>query len=71
MATKIINIGGLKGKKTKFYNDVKVPIKAGMAFNSKQYKIQTVGYDIFRHYFDDKNKDYQVGVQRVKRVIKK
>jgi hypothetical protein len=60
----------LIGEKTKFYTDVRVPVKAGMEFGTRNYKIRTIGYDVFRHYFDNANKDWQVGSQRIKRVIK-
>jgi len=65
------SIGGLEGSKTKFHTDVKVPIRAGMQFGTKNYKIRTIGYDVFRQYFDTKEKDMQVGRQRIKRVINK
>jgi hypothetical protein len=65
------SIGGLEGKKTKFYTNVRVPIRAGMEFGSKNYKIRTIGYEVFRQYFDTKEKDMQVGRQRIKRVINK
>lgn len=58
------------GEKTKIYTDVKIPVKAGMQFNSNNYKIRTIGYDIFRHYFDTEQKDMQVGSERIKRVLK-
>lgn len=61
----------LTGKKTKFYTDVKVPVKAGMEFGTRNYKIRTIGYDLFRLYFDSAEKDYQVGVTKVKRVFNK
>lgn len=58
-----------QGTKTKIYNDVKIPVLAGMQFGTKDYKIRKIGYDIFRHYFDTKEKDCQVGSERIKRVI--
>jgi hypothetical protein len=62
----------ITGIKTKFYTDVKIDVCAGMAFNNPNiYKIQKIGYDIFRHYFDSKEKDCQVGAERIKRVINK
>lgn len=59
----------MKGTKTKIYNDVKIPVLAGMQFGTKNYKIKKIGYDVFRHYFDTKEKDCQVGSERIKRVI--
>lgn len=64
------NVGRLEGKKTKFFIDVKRPIRAGMQFGSKDYKIRTIGYDVYRLYYDTKEKDMQIGVQRIKRIIK-
>ncbi len=61
----------LEGIKTDFFTDVKVPIRAGMEFGTKNYKIRTIGYDIFRQYFDTKEKDMQVGRQRIERIINK
>lgn len=61
----------IEGQKTKFYKDVRVPIRAGMEFGSKYYKIRTIGYEVFRQYFDTKEMDMQVGRQRIKRVINK
>jgi hypothetical protein len=63
--------GMVEGLKTKFHKDVKIPIRAGMQFGSKDYKIRTIGYDVFRHYFDTKEMDMQVGRQRIKRVLNK
>lgn len=65
------SIGGLEGTKTKFFIDVKVPIRAGMEFGTKNYKIRTIGYEVFRQYFDTKEKDAQVGRQRIERTINK
>jgi hypothetical protein len=59
----------IQGTKTKIYNDVKIPVLAGMQFGTNNYKIRKIGYDIFRHYFDTKEKDCQVGSERIKRVI--
>lgn len=59
----------IQGTKTKIYNDVKIPVLAGMQFGTSNYKIRKIGYDIFRHYFDTKQKDCQVGSERIKRVI--
>ena len=64
-------ISGLEGTKTEFFIDVKVSIIAGMEFGTKNYKLRTIGYDIFRQYFDTKEKDMQIGRQRIKRVINK
>lgn len=63
------SMGVLEGLKTKFHVDVKVPVRAGMEFSTKNYKIRTIGYDVYRQYFDTKEKDMQVGKQRIKRVI--
>jgi hypothetical protein len=63
--------GVVEGLKTKFYKDVRVPIRAGMEFGTKNYKIRTIGYEVFRQYFDTKEMDMQVGRQRIKRVINK
>jgi hypothetical protein len=60
----------IQGTKTKIYNDVKIPVLAGMQFGTNNYKIRKIGYDIFRHYFDTKEKDCQVGSERIKRVIR-
>jgi hypothetical protein len=59
----------LQGIKTKIYRDVKLPIIAGMEFGTKNYKMKTVGYEVFRHYFDTKEMDMQIGSERIKRVI--
>ncbi len=64
-------ISGLEGTKTEFFTDVKVSIIAGMEFGTKNYKLRTIGYDVFRQYFDTKEKDMQIGRQRIKRVINK
>jgi hypothetical protein len=66
-----IGKGMIIGQKTKYYVDVKSPIKAGMQFGTNNYKMRVVGYEVTRLYYDSKEKDYQVGSQRVKRVIKK
>ena len=58
------------GKKTDIYTDVRIPVKAGMQFGSDDYKIRIIGYDVFRHYFDTKQKDMQVGSERIKRYLK-
>jgi hypothetical protein len=62
--------GRVEGIQTKFYTETKVPIRAGMEFGSKNYKIRTIGYDVFRQYYDSAEKDMQVGRQLIKRVIK-
>ena len=61
-------IENLKGEKSKFYSDVRIPVKAGMQFGTKDYKIRKIGYDVFRHFYDSKEKDMQIGSQRIKRV---
>ena len=59
----------IQGQKTEYYSDVKMPIYAGMQFGTNNYKLRKVGYEIFRHYFDNENKDFQVGCERIKRKI--
>jgi hypothetical protein len=59
-----------QGTKTRHYTDVKVDVKAGMQFGTNNYKIRKIGYDVFRHYFDNADKDCQVGSERIKRVLK-
>lgn len=59
----------IQGIRTAHYTDVKMPIIAGMQFGTKDNKLKKVGYDIFRHYFDTPQKDYQVGSERKKRVF--
>jgi hypothetical protein len=64
-------MSNLLGIETNYFTDTKIKVKAGMQFNKKQdYKIRTIGYDIFRHYFDNDKKDCQVGSIRLKRVLK-
>jgi hypothetical protein len=63
--------GIVEGLKTKFIKDVKISIKAGMEFETKNYKIRTIGYEVFRLYYDTKEMDMQVGRQKIKRVINK
>jgi len=60
----------LEGAKTQYYTDVKMPIFAGMEFGTKNYKLRKVGFEVIRQYFDNDVKDFQVGRERVKRVIK-
>jgi hypothetical protein len=60
----------VEGTKTQYYTDVKMPIFAGMEFGTTRYKLQKVGFEIIRQYFDNDVKDYQVGRERIKRVIK-
>jgi hypothetical protein len=64
------SVGRVEGKKTKFFIDVKRPIRAGMPFGSNDYKIKTIGHTVYRLYYDSKEKDMQVGVQIMKRIIK-
>lgn len=67
----VVNKGALQGTKTKFYKDIKSPIVAGMPFGKRgEYKMKKIGYDLIRIYFDSKEKDFTVGQQRIKRVIK-
>jgi hypothetical protein len=58
-----------EGIKTKYYTDVKLDICAGMQFGTKNYKMRKIGYEIIRQYFDTKEKDFQVGREKIKRVI--
>lgn len=60
----------MEGIKTKFYKDVKMDVVAGMQFGTKNYKMRKIGHDVFRHYFDNADKDCQVGSQRIKRILK-
>jgi hypothetical protein len=60
----------IEGTQTKFFKDVKLDIVAGMEFNTKNYKMRVVGYEVFRQYFDSKEMDCQVGRQKIKRIIK-
>ena len=59
----------IEGVKTAYYKDVKVAVCAGMQFNTGDYKIRKIGYDVFRQYFDTKDMDYQVGVSKIKKVF--
>ena len=59
----------LIGIKTEFYTKVKIPVMAGMQFGTKNYKIKKIGYDIYVHYFDTNEKDFQVGSEKIKRVL--
>jgi hypothetical protein len=62
----------IKGEKTNFFTDVKLPVKAGMeTLNGKiiSYKFKKVGYEVYRVYYDNDQKDYQVGSEKLKRVI--
>jgi hypothetical protein len=63
----------LQGTKTEFFTDVKLAVKAGMQFqngNIVNAKIKTIGYEVYRHYFDNANKDWQVGSERIERKLK-
>jgi hypothetical protein len=59
----------IEGIKTNYYTDVKLPVKAGMPLGGGSYKIKVVGYETYRQYFDSPAKDWQVGRERIKRVI--
>ena len=59
----------MQGTKTQFFTDVKIPVMAGMQFGTANYKIKKIGYDVYRHYFDSPEKDWQVGSERVKRIL--
>ncbi len=61
----------MTGIKTKHYTDVKSNIIAGMPFGNKNdNKLKVVGHEVVRLYFDSPAKDWQVGEERIKRVIK-
>lgn len=59
----------LQGQKSIFYTDIKMPIKAGMKFGTNDYKIKKVGFEVIRQYFDTEQRDWQIGSERIKRVI--
>jgi hypothetical protein len=62
----------LQGTKTEFFTDVKLAVKAGMQFKNGEIvnaKIKTIGYEVYRHYFDNSNKDWQVGSERIERKL--
>jgi len=61
----------LQGIKTEFFLDVKLPIYAGMPLNNPKAspKLKKVGYEVFRHYYDNAQKDLQIGSERIKRII--
>lgn len=61
----------IQGQKSQFFTDVKLPIYAGMKFGTSENKIKKVGYEVFRHYFDTEQKDWQIGSEKIKRVINK
>jgi hypothetical protein len=59
----------IQGTKTKIYTDVKLPVMAGMQFGKNDNKIRKIGYEVYRHYFDSPEKDWQVGSEKIKRVL--
>jgi hypothetical protein len=59
----------MKGIRTEFFTDVTMPIIAGMQFGTKNYKMKKVGHEVYRQYFDTKEKDCQVGVEIIKKVF--
>lgn len=62
----------IQGTKSQFFTDVKLPIIAGIEFcypNTKNNKMRKVGYEVYRNYFDSEKKDWQIGSERIKRVI--
>lgn len=64
----------LQGIKSKFYTDIKTPVMAGMQFSynkgeTKNNKLQKIGYDLVRIYFDTIEKDCTIGQERIKRVF--
>lgn len=63
-------MSNLIGVKTKYFSDVKIKVKAGMQFGTKDCKLKVIGYDIYRHYFDTPEKDMQIGSTRLKRTLK-
>ena len=58
-----------QGQVTEYYQEVKMPIIAGMEFGTSNYKLRKVGHDVVRLYFDTTEMDCQVGCQRMKRVL--
>lgn len=60
----------IEGTKTQFYVDVKLPIKAGMQFGTKDYKLKVIGHETIRLYYDSPEKDWQVGREKIKRTLK-
>lgn len=66
----MMNTQHTSGQRTKFHKDVKIEVRAGIPTNKQgDYKIRKVGYDVFRHYFDTKEMDCQVGSTKLKRVL--
>lgn len=62
----------LQGIKTQFFSEVKLPVVAGMQFQAGKIinvKMKTIGYEIYRHYFDNADKDWQVGSERIERKL--
>jgi hypothetical protein len=64
----------LTGIRTKIHTDVKSDVVAGMEFlytkgATKSGRMQKVGYDIVRIYYDSIDKDCFVGHERIKRVF--
>ena len=57
-------------QKTKYYTDTKTPVKAGMQFKTANNKIKTIGFDVYRHYFDTPEKDCLIHSERIKRILK-
>lgn len=60
----------LVGVRTKYYNEVKEPVIAGMQFGTNNTKMRKIGYDVFRHYYATAEKDgYIIGYERIERVL--
>lgn len=61
---------------TKYFTDIKSPIIAGMQFcytkgGTINNKLEEVGYDIVRIYYDSSEKDCVIGQKRLKIVFYK
>ena len=60
-----MNIKDVK-KRTKYFSDVRIPVKAA----GKDFKFKVICIDVFRHYFDTAQKDCLVYTERTKRIPK-
>jgi len=72
METYICKITGTKKEKTNFFKDVKTPIIAGMEYlNGKiiNSKMRKIGYELNRLYFDNAQKDCNIGIEKMGRII--
>lgn len=62
----------VKGRKTKFYEDVKnYTHQQYLDRAAKKYKYKKIGYVVTRLYFTDNKKNATVGEERIKRVTYK